>query len=345
MTRRHHPDMRPLLAWYDAHARDLPWRQNADPYRVWLSEVMLQQTTVSTVTGYFERFLARWPTIEALANAGRDEVLAQWAGLGYYARARKLHECAQVVANDLKGRFPASVEELQQLPGIGPYTARAVGAIAFGLNVVPLDGNIERVAARLFAITDPMPKAKPRLAELAQSLAFPERPGDLAQALMDLGATVCTPTKPDCQRCPIAKDCRGLKQGNAESLPAREKKAKRPVRFGAVFFAERQKDGAILLRKRPETGLLGGMLELPGSDWQDDPFDLNEALDQAPMGSSWAKSGEIRHVFTHFELRLTVFAGFSTKLAPGCFWAKPEELSGLALPTLMKKAIRLVRAI
>ncbi|CAA6604664.1 A/G-specific adenine glycosylase [Rhodospirillaceae bacterium LM-1] len=343
MPRRHHPDMRPLLAWYDANKRDLPWRANTDPYRVWLSEVMLQQTTVPTVLGYFDRFLARWPTIGDLAKAPLDEVLAQWAGLGYYARARKLHECANVVAGARGGRFPETIEALQQLPGIGPYTARAIGAIAFDINVVPLDGNIERVTARLFAVALPLPQAKPKLGELAQSLAFPERPGDLAQALMDLGATVCTPQKPACQRCPISQDCLGLRKGISQSLPLREKRAARPSRHGVVFYAERKSDGAILLRKRPEKGLLGGMLELPGTDWRAKAWTDHEALAHAPAGSDWHKAGRVKHVFTHFALELVVMTGFAARLTPGCFWAKPDQLADLALPTLMKKALRITR--
>jgi A/G-specific adenine glycosylase len=332
--------MEPLLIWYDANKRDLPWRRDTDPYRVWLSEVMLQQTTVPTVLGYFERFLDRWPSVAALAQAPLDDVLAQWAGLGYYARARKLHECARVVTHELGGRFPDSIDALQHLPGIGPYTARAVAAIAFNVNAVPLDGNIERVTARLFAVGEALPKAKPHLALLAQSLAMPERPGDLAQALMDLGATICTPGKPVCPQCPIAKDCRALAKGIAETLPAREKRAARPTRFGAIYYGERKSDGAILLRKRPDKGLLASMLELPGTIWRDHPFSDKEALALAPAGADWHKAGNVRHVFTHFALELAVYGGSATRLSQGCFWAKPSDLPGLALPTLMKKAIR-----
>ncbi|MDK9719707.1 MAG: A/G-specific adenine glycosylase [Rhodospirillales bacterium] len=343
MSKRHRPDMRPLLAWYGAHQRDLPWRKNADPYRVWLSEVMLQQTTVPTVLGYFERFLARWPTIGALARASQDEVLAQWAGLGYYARARKLHECARLVADERNGLFPNTIEALEELPGIGPYTARAIAAIAFNVDAVPLDGNIERVTARLFAVTDPLPRAKPHLAALAQSLAFKERPGDLAQALMDLGSTICTPAKPDCPQCPISKDCSSLAQGLAETLPTRLKRAARPQRFGVAFFAERRSDGAFLVRKRPEKGLLGGMLELPGTDWRAEPWTDKEAMAQAPSGNGWRKAGRVKHIFTHFALDLVVMSGYATRLSQGCFWAKSDQLAGMALPTLMKKALRITR--
>lgn len=343
MTKRHHPDMRPLLAWYDTNKRDLPWRKNADPYRVWLSEVMLQQTTVPTVQAYFVRFLSRWPTVEALAQASQDEVLAQWAGLGYYARARKLHECAKVVAREKGGRFPDDIEALQELPGIGPYTARAIAAIAFDVNVVPLDGNIERVTARLFAVADPLPKAKPQLAELAQSLSCKQRPGDLAQALMDLGSAICAPAKPDCPLCPIRKDCRAQAQGIAASLPARVKRGPKPQRFGVTFFAERKSDGAFLLRKRPEKGLLGGMLELPGTDWRSKPWGEAEALTQAPSGSDWHEAGRVRHVFTHFTLDLVVMAGFASRQSQGCFWTRPDRIETLALPTLMRRAIKKVQ--
>lgn len=343
MPGRHSPDMRPLLAWYDANKRDLPWRKNADPYRVWLSEVMLQQTTVPTVMGYFERFLARWPTVADLAKATQDDVLAQWAGLGYYARARKLHECAKLVAVEMKGRFPASAEDLENLPGIGPYTARAVAAIAFNENTVPMDGNIERVTARLFAVKEALPAAKPKLRDLSQRLAVAERPGDLAQALMDLGATVCTPVNPNCSNCPIAKDCQAEQKGIAAQLPKRDRKAAKPKRFGVVFHAERKADGAFLLRKRPEKGLLGGMLELPGTEWRDHPWTEKEAMAQAPDGSDWHHLGRVRHVFTHFTLELDVIGGFAKRLAPGCFWAKPNQVESLALPTLMKKALRATR--
>ncbi|TAN51048.1 MAG: A/G-specific adenine glycosylase [Rhodospirillales bacterium] len=337
--------MRPLLAWYDAHRRDLPWRATTDPYCVWLSEIMLQQTTVSTVMGYFQRFLHRWPTVEALAQAPLDEVLAQWAGLGYYARARKLHECARLIANERDGGFPQTIEALEALPGVGPYTARAVAAIAFGVDTVPLDGNIERVTARLFAVLEPLPKAKPHLARLAQTLAVRERPGDLAQALMDLGSAICTPTSPACPQCPIRKDCKANAEGIAASLPKREKRAERPTRHGTVFLAQRRTDGAILLRKRPEKGLLGGMLELPGTAWRATPWTLEEALAFAPSGKGWAHAGQVRHVFTHFALRLQVMTGFATSLSRGCFWAKPEDWHQLALPTLMRKAIGAAQSI
>ncbi len=343
MPRRHHPDMRPLLAWYDAHRRDLPWRATTDPYRVWLSEIMLQQTTVPTVTGYFQRFLERWPTVKALAQAPQDEVLAQWAGLGYYARARKLHECARLIANERNGHFPQTIEALEALPGIGPYTARAVAAIAFGVDTVPLDGNIERVTARLFAVLEPLPKAKPHLARLAQTLAIRERPGDLAQALMDLGSGICTPTSPACPQCPIRKDCLANAEGIAASLPKREKRAKRPTRHGTVFLAQRRTDGALLLRKRPEKGLLGGMLEMPGTAWRATPWTLEEALAFAPSGKDWVQAGQVRHVFTHFALKLQVMTGFAASLSQGCFWAKPEDLPQLALPTLYRKALGLTR--
>ncbi len=340
MRPRHTHDMQALLIWYDAHQRRLPWRVSLDAYRVWLSEVMLQQTTVPTVLGYYPRFLERWPNVEALARASQDEVLAQWAGLGYYSRARKLHACAKLVAFERQGRFPETVEALQKLPGIGPYTAKAVAAIAFKVNTVPMDGNIERVTARLFAITTPLPAAKPMLQELAQRLAVPKRPGDLAQALMDLGSGICTPTKPACPACPLKKDCQAFKKGIAENLPARVKRAAKPVRHGVAFIAERKKDGAVLLRKRPEAGLLGGMLELPGTPWQSEPWTDEAALAFAPSGTGWRQAGLLRHVFTHFTLMLEVRTGSATRTSQGAFWAKPENLSQLALPTLFKKALK-----
>ena len=264
-----------LLAWYDLHARTLPWRvgpaQRAagrlpDPYRVWLSEVMLQQTTVAAVKGYFERFTHRWPTVQALAAAPEAEVMAEWAGLGYYARARNLIACARVVADEFGGQFPRTGDELVKLPGIGPYTAAAIAAIAFDRPETVVDGNVERVMARLHAIEEPLPAAKRRLAGLAARLTPPERPGDHAQALMDLGATVCTPKSPSCGACPWAGDCAAHKKGLANVLPRRAPRAARPTRHGIAYIARRA-DGAWLVERRPSRGLLGGMLGWPCSEW------------------------------------------------------------------------------
>jgi A/G-specific adenine glycosylase len=331
-----------LLAWYDRHRRDLPWRarpgEAADPYRVWLSEIMLQQTTVRTVGPYFEAFVSRWPTVADLAAAEREDVLRAWAGLGYYARARNLHACARALA--AAGAFPTTEEGLRALPGIGAYTAAAVAAIAFERPTLPVDGNVERVVARLFAVAEPLPKAKRRLAELAKSIAPSRRAGDFAQAMMDLGATICTPAKPRCILCPLATSCRARAEGIAEDLPARAPKAERPTRHGIVFFATRP-DGSVLLRKRPERGLLGGMTELPTTDWRGEPYKVEDLMRLAPAPAAWRRlPGLVRHTFTHFHLELTVA---SARLAdPGRvegLWVAIERLGDEALPSVMRKAI------
>ena len=334
-----------LLDWYDRHRRDLPWRarpgERPDPYRVWLSEIMLQQTTVATVGAYFGRFMARWPDVPALAAASLDEVLHLWQGLGYYARARNLHACVRAVVERHGGRFPDTEAELRALPGIGDYTAAAVAAIAFGRAATPVDGNIERVVARLFAHAEPLPGAKPALRQLAATLTPAERAGDYAQAVMDLGATVCTPRKPRCILCPWREACRGRMQGIAESLPARRAKAEKPLRRGVAFWAVRP-DGAVLLRRRPEKGLLGGMMEVPSTLWREASWGEAEARAAAPVPAKWrALPGVVRHSFTHFHLELAVLAGevragFSKG---GGKWVKLDELAAEALPTLMKKVV------
>jgi len=334
-----------LLDWYDRHRRDLPWRakagEAADPYRVWLSEIMLQQTTVATVGGYFGRFVARWPDLPALAAASLDEVLHAWQGLGYYARARHLHACARAVVERHGGRFPKTEAELLTLPGIGGYTAAAIAAIAFGQPATPVDGNIERVVARLFAHAEPLPESKPALRRLAATLTPVERAGDYAQAAMDLGATICTPAKPKCILCPWRAACRGRALGIAEQLPARRAKAERPVRRGVAFWVVRP-DGAVLLRRRPEKGLLGGMMEVPSTEWRETPWDAAEARAAAPVAAKWrALTGVVRHTFTHFHLELAVLAGevrvgFSKG---GGQWVHPDDLSQHALPTVMKKVV------
>jgi len=341
-----------LLAWYDRHRRALPWRAKAgehpDPYRVWLSEIMLQQTTVKTVAPYFSTFLARWPTVTALAEAELDEVLHAWQGLGYYARARNLHRCAQIVAHRHRGRFPRSVEGLQALPGIGPYTAAAIAAIAFGRKATVVDGNIERVTARLFAVREPLPRAKEQLRRLAHALTPVLRPGDHAQAMMDLGAVICTKHRPRCTLCPWQASCLALKQGIATALPKRAPKPRRPLRRGIVFWLVRG-GREVLVRKRPAKGLLGGLMELPSTGWAEVPPTLAEAECQAPLAARWrALPGIVRHVFTHFELELTVLAGSvgETTEGPGGVnegethrWCRLDRLSDLALPTLMKKVV------
>jgi A/G-specific adenine glycosylase len=300
-----------LLAWYDTHRRVLPWRaragERADPYRVWLSEIMLQQTTVQAVGRYYREFLSRWPDVQALAAAPLDEVLAAWAGLGYYARARNLHRAAKVVVAEFAGEFPANYEQLKQLPGVGAYTAGAIAAIAFDLPFLAMDANAERVLARLFAVEQPLPKAKPRLRELGQQLVPQKRAGDFAQALMDLGAAVCAPKKPACNSCPVNVDCEAFRRGIQELLPVKGEKPLRPLKRGAAFVV-RDSSGAVLLVKRPENGLLGGMLQPPLGPWTEEFPSIEQALLQAPFAANWKKRhGIVRHGFTHFELELEVY--------------------------------------
>jgi A/G-specific adenine glycosylase len=335
-----------LLAWYDRHRRDLPWRakpgERPDPYRVWLSEIMLQQTTVAAVGPRFEAFLARWPNVAALAAASLDEVLHEWQGLGYYARARNLHACAKKVVALHAGKFPASEAALRALPGIGDYTAAAIAALAFDLKATPLDGNIERVIARIFAAELPLPSAKPRLRALAASLTSAKRPGDYAQAAMDLGATVCTPRRPKCILCPWQESCRARALGIAETLPLKRAKPEKPRRFGIVFWIGRG-DGAVLLRRRPEQGLLGGMMEFPSTPWRDTRWTEEDAPAQAPLRARWrVLAGTVRHSFTHFDLELGIWAGTVARGNAVGVWVKPADFSSLALPTLMKKVANLV---
>jgi A/G-specific adenine glycosylase len=327
-----------LLAWYDRTARALPWRAPPgtvapDPYRVWLSEVMLQQTTVGAARGYFDAFVTRWPTVADLAAAADAEVMAAWAGLGYYARARNLLACARVVAGEHGGRFPDSEEALRALPGVGAYTAAAVAAIAFGRRAVVVDGNVERVVARLFAVAPPLPAAKPRLRALAAALTPADRAGDHAQALMDLGATVCTPKRPACGLCPLVADCAGRLAGIAAGLPRRAEKPAKPVRQGIAYLAVRD-DGAVLVETRPAAGLLGGMLGLPGSDWV-----AGEPPPRPPLAADWRDlDAEVRHTFTHFHLRLRL-EGARVPEGAGDF--RPAAEAGPAMPTVMRKALRL----
>ena len=335
-----------LLSWYDRHARVLPWRarpgETADPYRVWLSEVMLQQTTVQAVAPYFLRFLDRWPTVEALAQAPVEDVMHAWAGLGYYARARNLHKCAQAVAERRGGRFPDDEADLRTLPGVGDYTAAAIAAIAFGRKATVVDGNVERVMARLFAVTAPLPGAKSSLKQLAATLTPDERCGDYAQAVMDLGATICTPRNPACGLCPWRDDCDGRKQGIEASLPAKVEKAERPTRHGIAFWTVR-KDGAVLLRRRPPAGLLGGMMEIPSTPWREDGlWALDDAQPEAPLCAQWRLlPGVVRHTFTHFhlELRLAAARTGANPLARG-IWCPLDRLGDQALPTVMRKVVR-----
>jgi A/G-specific adenine glycosylase len=334
-----------LLAWYDAHARVLPWRarpgEQADPYRVWLSEIMLQQTTVQAVKAYFEKFVALWPTVAALAAAPLDDVLKAWAGLGYYARARNLHACAREVASRFGGTFPETEEGLRSLPGIGPYTAGAIAAIAFGGRHAAVDGNVERVISRIHAIETPLPDSKPEIRALAQALVPERRAGDFAQAMMDLGATICTPRQPNCLICPWAEHCRGRITGLAPTLPRKKPKAEVPTRRGVAFWIERA-DGAVLLRRRPEKGLLGGMMEIPSTQWA---VKVTEAEPQAPLVAEWRKlKGVVEHTFTHFHLELTVWCAETVSdralRDDGDYrWTRREDLAGEALPTVMRKVV------
>ena len=334
-----------LLSWYDGQHRKLPWRalpgQLAQPYQVWLSEIMLQQTVVKTVIPYYVHFLQRWPSIEALAAAELDQVLHAWQGLGYYARARNLHKCAQAVAGEHGGVFPNTEAELLALPGIGPYTAAAIAAMAFGRKASPVDGNIERVVARLYGVTETMPGAKVALRRLAAELTPALRAGDHAQALMDLGATICLARQPQCGRCPLHQACLGRQQGIAASLPRRLPKAERPTRHG-VAFCLFDNAGRLLLRRRPEKGLLGGMIEVPSTPWRADHWPAEEILPFAPLVTRWRTlPGTVGHTFTHFHLELSVRTGTGGRPAGDReIWHPPAGLAQLALPTVMKKVLR-----
>jgi A/G-specific adenine glycosylase len=334
-----------LLAWYDRHRRKLPWRaapgETADPYRVWLSEVMLQQTTVKAVGPYYARFLARWPDVKRLAAAPMDDVLKLWAGLGYYARARNLHACAKAVVANHGGRFPDTEDGLRALPGIGAYTAAAIAAIAFDKRAVAIDGNVERVIARLYAIEAPLPAAKTEIKRRAAALVPARRPGDFTQAMMDLGATLCTPNKPACALCPFTAGCAARARGDAESLPRKAPKANGRLRRGASFVAVRA-DGRVLLRTRPDKGLLGGMTEVPSTAWTHD-FDETRARDAAPLKAKWRRlPGAVEHGFTHFPLRQTVYlarVAAGTRAPKGMRWAPIAALAGEALPSVMRKVL------
>jgi A/G-specific adenine glycosylase len=339
------PDPALLLAWYDRHRRALPWRaaagKFADPYRVWLSEIMLQQTTVKAAAPYYARFLERFPTVVQLAAAPLEDVLKLWAGLGYYARARNLHACAKSVAELHAGKFPDTEDALRALPGIGAYTAAAIAAIAFDKHASPVDGNIERVIARLHAIEDELPPAKPRIRALAAQLTPQHRAGDFAQAMMDLGATICTPKSPACVLCPWTASCAARARGDQESFPRKPDKKTGALRRGAAFLALR-KDGSILLRTRPEKGLLGGMTEVPTTEWSRD-FDAASALSAAPLEATWRRlPGVVNHVFTHFPLELTVYAAdfpTRTRAPEGMRWVASGHLAEAALPSVMRKVI------
>jgi A/G-specific adenine glycosylase len=332
-----------LLAWYDNNARDLPWRVRpaareagvrADPYRVWLSEVMLQQTTVPHAAPYFLKFLSLWPTVTDVAAAEDGEVMGAWAGLGYYARARNLLACARAVAQDHGGVFPDTEEGLRALPGLGPYTAAAVAAIAFDRPANVVDGNVERVMARLFAVEDPLPDAKPELKRLAAALVREDRPGDWAQALMDLGAVICRPKAPLCERCPVAAHCAALATGEPETYPRKTPKAERPHRYGVAYVLTRGEEVALV--RRPPKGLLGGMLALPTSDWRAARWQDEEARASAPAAADWRSAGEVEHGFTHFTLTLQLLRAEGE--APDMIWTRRSGLE--ALPSVFLKAAR-----
>jgi A/G-specific adenine glycosylase len=343
-----------LLDWYDRHRRRLPWRPpaggRADPYAVWLSEIMLQQTGVKTVAPYFAKFLARWPEVEALARASLDDVLRMWAGLGYYSRARNLHACAVTVLRDHSGVFPDTEEGLRALPGIGPYTAAAIAAIAFGRRTMPVDGNIERVVSRLFAVEELLPQAKPLIRQLAATLLGEarasdkrSRAGDSAQALMDLGASICTPKKPACVLCPLSDGCVACARGEQEIYPRKAQKKSGELRRGAAFVVTRGHE--LLVRTRPEKGLLGGMTEVPGSDWlagHDDKAALKQAPALKGIGGWHRKTGTVTHVFTHFPLELVVYTAnvaARTRQPAGMRWVPIATLHDEALPNVMRKVI------
>jgi A/G-specific adenine glycosylase len=345
------PKSADLLRWYDRHRRVMPWRALAghrpDPYAVWLSEIMLQQTTVAAVRPYFDSFLRRWPTVHDLAAADSADVMAAWAGLGYYARARNLHKCAQVIASQHAGRFPTTEPELLTLPGIGPYTAAAIAAIAFDRRAVVVDGNVERVMARIFAVTAPLPKSKARLRELADTLTPSHRSGDYAQAVMDLGATVCTPKSPACILCPWMSNCTAHAQGIAASLPRKLAKKSTPTRHGVAFCLVSPGQKTLLLR-RPPKGLLGGMLAFPSTEWRSAIWTEAEAVRAAPLKARWKVLPDIvEHTFTHFHLKLQVWVAPQAKSTLRSLhdaqWVALSALPAIGLPNVMQKAATILR--
>ena len=348
-----YPDPSKLLNWYDKHARSLPWRVSPqdrengklpDPYQVWLSEIMLQQTTIPTVIGYFANFLTTWPTIQDLADAQEDDILAAWAGLGYYARARNLKKCADILVKKYAAKFPNTEQELLELPGIGVYTAAAILSIAFNIPATVVDGNVERVISRLFSISTPFPDSKKLIKQHATQLQSSERAGDYSQAIMDLGATVCSPTKPKCDICPWQSNCSAYFNNNPEKFPVKKPKMSKPTRYGFAFVAIRT-DGAILLRKRPPNGLLASMAEVPGSVWEPTPptAKTQSSLKNLPLRGNWEKATKpVRHTFTHFHLNVIVwYTQIDKKVrAPtGHWWSTPTAIATEPLPTVMRKII------
>lgn len=342
-----------ILDWYDKHQRRLPWRavsngkvtETPNPYYVWLSEIMLQQTTVVTVGPYFEKFTSIWPSVHDLAKAEKEEVMHEWAGLGYYARARNLHKCAQVVSNDLDGTFPKEQQELEKLPGIGGYTSAAIRAIAFNKPANVVDGNIERIMARIFAIKGPLPDSKKKLKELAGYLSDgrEDRPGDYAQALMDLGATICIPKSPKCVLCPVGDMCEARKIGIAETLPAKKPKKAKPQKFGILYWIKNE-SGDVLFERRPDNVMLGGMIGLPTSYWQSEkPKNSIKSAQNLDL--------KVKHSFTHFDLTLEIIAAQNltksqmSKILPenDPIWVSQSKIGDLGVPTLFKKAVKLMK--
>ena len=339
-----------LLIWYDRHRRELPWRaaagEVADPYHVWLSEIMLQQTTVATVRAYFEKFTTLWPTVRALADAPLDDVLTAWAGLGYYARARNLHKCAVEIAHNRQGQFPQDEADLLTLPGVGTYTAAAIASIAFDRRAVVVDGNVERVVSRWYAVDEPLPQAKPRIKALTDRITPAQRNRDFPQAMMDLGSGLCTPRSPSCLLCPVSEGCQAFIMGAATAFPKKAPKKPKPTRFGLAYWIENDR-GEVLLTRRPDKGLLGGMMEVPGTDWRSD-WRAQWPDPQAEL-SGTVLAGEVEHTFTHFHLRVRVVVpdcpadGAKTAveaIKKGATWAPLEDLNRFALPTIMKKIAR-----
>ncbi len=336
-----------LLKWYEANARhDLPWRSapcgERDPYKVWLAEIMLQQTTCAAVIPYFENFTTKWPTVKALASADTDDIMHAWAGLGYYARARNMVKCAQEVAEQRQGQFPRAEEDLIELPGVGPYTAAAIAAIAFNGPSAPVDGNVIRVLSRLYAIADVMPANKAVVGEYAKAMLPKAQSGDFAEALMDLGATVCKPKNPNCGACPWGRDCVAYAQGEAVQYPKKAPKVEKPTRYGWVFWIENAK-GEVLLERRPEKGLLGGMIGFPGTVWQDQEISAEQAADQVSELGDWKTSEAlITHTFTHFHLHLNVLVFQMDKESDG-LWSAPSDFNKHALPSVMKKVAKAMK--
>lgn len=333
-----------LLEWYDKNHRVLPWRAplgaKADPYAVWISEIMLQQTTVPAVKAYFERFMAKWPTLQDFAQAPLDDVLHMWQGLGYYSRARNLHKCAKVLMDEHGGVMPSDEKTLLALPGIGPYTAAAIMTIAYNRYAVVVDGNVERVISRLFSIQEPLPTSKPQIRDYMAQVTSQERPGDFAQAMMDLGAGVCTPISAKCDLCPLQKVCQAYKNKEVDLLPRKLPKKEKPTRYGWVLWAENEQ-GEVLMRQRLETGLLAKMTEVPTSEWLESAPCEKAFLSalKVPSGCVLELPGEVRHTFTHFHLRLKVLSFRGDVEVSGGKWVHPEMFHTQALPTVMKKVI------